>query len=197
MVAGRFLFGEVGAREIVGRQHAGFGGHAEEATHAFNALLVEDVVNVLGEVGADGLLGERELARPVLHERIDLLKAVIAGADEIAHECLIERAARGDTPDGGDEGEAGERAPFFGEVVIEELFAGAFVAVSAFFEGHESGVADEDGGVGAIEHGIEVCSHRNKWHIGVSPFVKENAGVGDGGAACGVGCDTAQCCDGL
>ena len=52
------------------------------------------------------------------------------------------------TPDGGDEGEAGEGAPLVGEVVVDELFAGAFEAVGAFFEGEQGGIADEDGGVG-------------------------------------------------
>ena len=154
-------------------------------------------MDVLSEVGADGLFGERKLAGPVLYERIDVLKAVIAGADEVAHGSLIERAAGCNSPDGGDEGEAGERGPIFSEVVIDELFAGALVAVCTFFKGHERGVADEDCGVGTIEHGIEIGSHWDEAHSGVSPFVQEDSGIGDGGAACGVGCDGAQGSDGL
>jgi len=154
-------------------------------------------VDVLGEVGADGLLGERELTGPLVDEGVDVLEAVIAGADEVVDEALVERTAGGNAPDGGDEGEAGELGPIFSEVVIDELFAGALVAVCSFFKGHERGVADEDCGVGTIEHGIEIGSHWDEGHSGVSPFVKEDSGIGDGGAACGVGCDGAQGSDGL
>ena len=83
-------------------------------------------------------------------------------------------------------------APLFSQVVIDQFFAGALEAVGAFFEGHESGIADEDGGVGSIEHGVEIGGHRNERHVWVSPSMEEDAGVGDGGAAGGIGCDAAQ-----
>ena len=56
MIAGRFyLVASSGARRFVGGKCAGFGGHAEEAAHAFDALFIEDVVDVRSEVGANGL----------------------------------------------------------------------------------------------------------------------------------------------
>ena len=63
-------------------------------------------------------------------------------------------------PDGGDEGKAGEGAPLLGEIVVDQLFAGALEAVGALFEGQQGGVADEDGGVGAFEHGVEIGGMR-------------------------------------
>ena len=79
-----FLFaGELWSGEFVGGEDVAFGGEAEEAAHAFDALFVEDVMDVVGEVGADGLLGDGELARPVLDESLDVLETVIAGVNEV------------------------------------------------------------------------------------------------------------------
>jgi len=86
-----FLFGdEVGGREVVCGEDAGFGGHAEEDAHAFDAFFVEDVVDVGGEIGANGLFGERELAGPVADKCVDVFEAVIAGADEVVGDVLVD-----------------------------------------------------------------------------------------------------------
>jgi len=128
----------------------------------------------------------------VLNESVDVVETVIAGASEVVDETFVEYNCRRSSPDGGDKGKAGEIAPLFGEIVVDEFFAGALEAVGAFFEGHESGVADEDGGVSMVEHGIEIGGHGDEGNVGIPPFVKENARVGDGGAARGVGGDAAQ-----
>jgi hypothetical protein len=84
-----------------------------------------------------------------------------------------------------------------GEIVVDEFFAGALETVCALFEGKEGWVADEDGGVGVVEHGVQVCRVRQEWDVGIAPVVEEGAGVGDGGAAGCVGCDGAELGEGL
>ena len=173
--------------DVVLGKDAGFGGHAEEASHALDALLVEDVVDVGGEVGADGVFRERESAGPLDDKWVDVFDAVDAGLDEVLDNALLQRLAAGRSPDGGDEGEAGEGMPIVGEVVIDEFFSGSLEAIGAFFEGEESGIADEDGGVCLVEHGVEVGGHGDERNVGVSPLVEEDAGIGQGGAAGDVG----------
>lgn len=77
----------------------------------------------------------------------------------------------------------------------DEFFIGALEAVGSLLKGHEGGVADEDGGVGVVEHVVEVGAHGQELGVGVLPLVKEDAGVGDGGAAgcvCGDGANLAE-----
>jgi hypothetical protein len=82
--------------------------------------------------------------------------------------------------------------PLSSEVVVDELFAGAFEAVGALLESQQSRIADEDGGVGSLEHGIEVGNRGQEGHVGVAPLTKKNAGVGQGGATGHVGGHGAQ-----
>jgi len=192
----------LGSGEGVFRQCATLCGEAEEGAHGFKAFFVEGVVDVGGEVGADGLLGEGELAGPLGDEGVNVLEAVVAGLDEVVGDGLVQRAGQdfglwGGGPDGGDEGESGEGVPLLGEVVVDEVFVGAFEAVGAFFKGEESGVADDDGGVSGSEHGVEVGGPGDKWDVGVAPGVEEDAGVGDGGAGSGVSSDGANGREGL
>ena len=73
--------------------------------------------------------------------------------------------------------------PLLGQIVVNQFLAGALEAVGAFFQGHQGGVADDDSGVGALQHGVQVGGHGQKGHLGVVPVVEEDAGVGQGGAA--------------
>ena len=111
---------------------------------------------------------------------------MIAGANEVLDNPLFQRLAAHRAPDGGDEGQAGEIAPLLGQVVIDEFLAGTLEAVGALFKGEQRGVSDDDGGVSALEHGVEVGGHGKEWDVGVAPLLKEEARVGDGGAAGGV-----------
>ncbi len=79
-----------------------------------------------------------------------------------------------------------------GQVVVGQLFAGALEAVGAFFQGQQGGVADDDGGVGAVEHRVQVGLEGQERDSRIAPLVEENASVGDGGAAGGVGGHGAQ-----
>ena len=143
-------------------------------------------MNVVSEVGADGAFGDGELRGPLGGQSFNVLEAVNAGLDEICRDALIQRTALCNTPDCGDEGEAGEGFPLVGKVVVDELFAGALESVGTFFEGEQGGVTNDDGGVGLVEHGVEVGGHGQEWDCRVLPLVEEDAGVGDGGAAGGV-----------
>jgi len=151
-------------------------------------------MDVVGQVGADSLLGERKLAGPMLHKSVNVFETMIAGADHVLCNAVAHRAAPGDSgaPDGGDEGKAGQIAPFFGKVQVNELLACAFEPVCALFESHQSRIADEDGRVRSFEHGVKFGGHGYERHVRVPPFVKEDARVSDGGSACGIGCDAAD-----
>ena len=59
--------------EAVLGKDAGFGGHAEEDSHGLNTLFVEDVVDVGGEVGTDGRLGNGDAVGPLCDEGLDVL----------------------------------------------------------------------------------------------------------------------------
>jgi hypothetical protein len=62
----------------------------EEDPHAFEAFLVEGVMDVGGEVGSDGGFGNGEFGGPFGDEGVDVLEAVVAGLDEVGGD-LIER----------------------------------------------------------------------------------------------------------
>ena len=100
-------------------------------------------------------------------------------------------------PDGGYPGEAGEFAPEVGEVKPEEWGFGGVVDGGAVLAGEECGVADEERGVGAGEHGGEVGGEVDEGGVGVVEVLEEDAGVGDGAAAGGVGGDGADALEGF
>ena len=97
-----------------------------------------------------------------------------------------------DGPEGGDPVCAGEFVPLLGEIDVEEAFAGALVACLTVFEGEQRGIADEERGVGGIEHGIEVGTVRLEGGSGFPEAMKEDAGVGGGGSGRGVESDAAD-----
>ena len=59
----------------------------------------------------------------------------------------------------------------------------------AGFEGEEGGIADEDGGVGLLQHGAGVGQGGKEGGVGVEEFAEEDFGVGEGAARGGVGGD--------
>ncbi len=122
---------------------------AEEFDGA-DAVGCEGVVNVAGEVVADGVGRNGDAGCPLFDELFDVGEAVIAGGFEVLSElsgCDVAlESFRANGPDGCDPGEIGEGVPLVGEV---EPLTGADGGFDGFagFEGEESGVADEDGGV--------------------------------------------------
>ncbi len=162
---------------------------------------VEDVVDVLGEVVADGGGWDGDARGPLLDEVVDVGEAVVAGDGEVVGELGGGDVADGeclgtDGPDGGYPGKAGAGVPLVGEV---EPLAGAYGLLDCFagFQGQESGVADEDGCVGELEHRDGVGWGREEGGMGVEEFAEEDLGVGEGAAGGGVGGDGFYCAEGV
>lgn len=171
-------------------QSAGGGGEFAKEGDRAEAGLVEGVVDVLGEVGADGFGGDREARGPFVDEVFDVLEAVVAGELEVVGElgggdAGEEVGAAG--PDGGDPGEVGAGVPLVGEVEVLAGCAEGLVDGGAVFEGEEGGVADEEGGVGLREHGDRVGGAGEEGGVGAEEVPEEDLGVGDGRSGGGVG----------
>lgn len=56
----------------------------EEGFHAGDAFRVQDVVDVLGEIGADGSGGDWQTGGPLGYEGVGIGEAVITGLGEVA-----------------------------------------------------------------------------------------------------------------
>lgn len=84
-----------------------------------------------------------------------------------------------------------------GQIVVDQLLAGTLEAVGTLFEGEQGGVADDNGGVGAVKHEIKVGVVGNEGNFRIAPLVEEDAGVGKGGAAGGIGGHRADGGEGL
>ncbi len=69
--------------------------------------------------------------------------------------------------------------------------------VVAGFEGEEGGVADEDGGVGLLQHRDGVGCGGEEGGVGVEEFAEEDFGVGEGTAGGGVGGDGSYGAEGV
>ena len=65
------------------------------------------------------------------------------------------------------------------------------------FEGEQCGVADEQGGVGVLEHGDGVGWVLEEGGLGAEEFAEEDLGVGEGAAGGGVGGYGADCGEGV
>jgi len=92
------------------------------------------------------------------------------------------------TPDAETKGRAGEAVPLRPAMSwYTSSSSVAHQAVSLLFQSHQGRVADEDGGVGAAKHGVQVAPHRQKGHVRVTPVAKQDAGVSNRRAASGRG----------
>ena len=116
---------DVEEREGVERGEDGvLGGEGAEGGDGVFAGGVELVVDVFGEVMADGGGGDGDFGGPLGDEVGDVGEAVAAGVVEVEEELLTLFAAendlRADGPDGSDPGEAGVGVPEVGEVVPGE-----------------------------------------------------------------------------
>lgn len=150
-------------------------------------------MDVLGEVMTDGGGWNGDDRGPLLDEVFDVGKAIVEGGGEILGELGGGDVADGeclgtDGPDGCDPGKAGAGMPLVGEV---EPLAGAYDLLDCFagFESKKSGVADEDRGIGELEHGDGIGRGGNKGGIGAEEFAEEDLGIGEGAARGGIGGD--------
>ena len=85
---------------------------------------------------------------------------------------------RAHSPDGCDPGKAGACVPLVGEV---DPLAGtdSQLDMLAGFERQQGGVADEQGGVGLLEHGDGIGRALNEGGMGAEEFAEEDFGVGE------------------
>ena len=110
-----------------------FGGVLAEELDGADAVGVEDVMDVMGEIVPNGRGWDGDTRCPLFDEGFDVKQAVVAGGFEVFGElgggdagCTERFRANG--PDGGDPGETGAGVPLAGEI---EPLAGA----NFFFDG--------------------------------------------------------------
>ena len=175
-------------------QRAAFDAVAVEEVESSEAGLVEQVPDVFGEIGADGVAGDSDAEGPIVGEGVDVGEASIAGVLEVGDD-LVGREARGcecfgvDGPEGGDPDGSGEGVPLVREVEIEEPLAGAALAGVAIFEGEKGGVADEESGVGRLQHRFKIGGVVEEGGLDLPEAREEDAGVGGRGARGGIESD--------
>jgi hypothetical protein len=174
-----------------GGEHIDFCSVLAEEFDSSDAVGVEDIVDVVGEVVADGCGWDCDAGRPLFDELLDVEKAVVARGLKVFSELSygevgISEGFGADGPNGGDPGKVGAGAPLMGQV---EPLTRADVGfdVLAGFECEESGIADEDGRVCVLQHGDWVGCGGYKGGLGVVEFTEEDLGVGEGTAGGGIG----------
>src|ERR1700735_4661250 len=135
-----------------GGQDIDFGGVLTKDLDGANAVSVEDVMDVIGEIVTDGGRWKSDARGPLGDQIFDIQEAVIARGFEILNQLCggeVIECLRADGPDGCNPGETGAGAPFVSEV---EPLTGADGFFDGFpgFEGEQSRIADEDGRVGLL-----------------------------------------------
>jgi hypothetical protein len=178
-----------------GGEDIDFGGVLAEDLDGANAVSVEDVMDVIGEIATDCGRWKGDARGPLGDQIFDIQEAVIARGFEILNELSggeVTEGFRADRPDGCDPGETGAGAPFVSEV---EPLTGADGFFDGFpgFEGEESRIADENGGVGLLQHGDGVGRGWQERGMSVEKFAEENFGIGERAARGGVGGDGFYC----
>ena len=174
-----------------GGQGAALASVAIEEIEAGEAEFVQGVPDVLRQISVNGFARDGDAGGPLVGEGINMAEAGVAGVLEVLNDLGGRDAGGGDGfgaggPDGGDPDGSGEVVPLVGEVEVEELFAGAALAGFAILEGEQGGIADEEGGVGGLEHGFEVRGMFKEAGLNLPEAGKEDAGVGGRGAGGGV-----------
>src|SRR6266702_910034 len=135
-------------------QNTGIGGVAAEELDCGDAVLIQRVVDVAGQIVADGGGWKSDAGRPLFDERVDVGEAVVARLLEVVDDLCRRDAVEGlraGRPDGGETEQAGTGAPLVGEVDPEAGAGDAFDAL-ARLECEQGWVADEECGVSAGEH---------------------------------------------
>ena len=81
----------------------------------------------------------------------------------------------------------GQHLPLRGQIAIHKLLARPLHAVESLFERQQRRIADQNGGVGALQHQVQIGSHGHKLDPRIAPLVEEDVRVSNRGAAGGVG----------
>ena len=103
---------------------------------------------------------------------------------------------RPDGPDGCDPGEARAGVPLVGEI-DPETRADHLLDLVAGFECQQSRIADEQGGIGLLEHGDGVRGILDEGGVCAEKLAEEDLGICEGAARGGVGCDGANVFEGV
>jgi len=93
-----------------------------------------------------------------LGTKVYVLEAVDAGLNEIFRNALVQRTVGRSGPDSGTEGQAVSVRHSWANLV-DQFFAGALEVIGALLKSQQGRVADEDGGVSPLEHGVQVGGH--------------------------------------
>ena len=131
-----------------------FGGVLAEEFDGADTVGVEDVVDVMREIVADGCGRDGDARRPLFDKLFNVQKAVVARGFEIFDELRSGQVDEGlwaDGPDGGDPGDVGADTPLVGEV---EPLARSYGLLDYFagFQGQECRISNKDGGVRSLQH---------------------------------------------
>ena len=168
---------------------------AEEIDGA-EAGSVEKVMDIAGEIEADGLGRESNAGGPVPDEIFDVGEAMVAGELEVERELgggrgVWREGVGAGGPDGSDPGEAGAGVPLVGEVDPEEG-AGGGVDAGVVLAGEEGGIADEESGVSVAEHLDGVGGGWEEGGVVGVELAEEDLKIGNGAAGGGIGRDGAN-----
>ena len=159
-------------------------------------------MDVVGEIGADGCRADGEARCPLGNQLLGVGEAGVAACGQVGDELPRGKAGGGKSfgthgPDGGDPGQGGELVPQVGQVEPEEGCVDCGFNLGAAFSCEESGIADEERSVRGCEHGQRIGRALDEGGIRAVEVLEEDAGVGDGAAAGGVGCDAADARQGV
>ncbi len=148
-------------------------------------------MDVVGEIGADGVGGDGEARGPLGDELVDVGEACVAAGGKVlcyAHGegWVVKESIGADGPDGGDPGEAGEFTPELSEVEPEEIGEGR-VDGGLVFAREERRVSNEESGVAGGEHGRGIGGLLDVGGMGLVEVLEEDARVGGRAARGGVG----------
>ena len=165
-----------------------------EVVDGADAVVGEVVVDAPAEVLADGFFRNIDAPGPFANEVFDVGEAVRAGEVEVCAELsggLWGEGLGTGSPDGGYPGEAGAGVPLVSEV---EPGAGAdgLLDLGLMLAGEEGGVADDEGGVGALEHGDRIGGVGQEVGAVHGELAKEKLRIGDRTAGGGVDGDGAE-----
>ena len=150
-------------------------------------------MDVVGEVGAHGLLGQSDAGCPLGDEGFYVCLACDAAGVGVVDELLggdaavVAESFGADGPDGGDPGQAGAFAPELREVEPEQRFRVGGIDGGAVFAGEQGGVADEECSVGVGQHREGLGGLLHEVGTIAVEVGEEDLGVGEGAARGGVG----------
>lgn len=165
-------------------QHSELCRISAKESNGFDALLGESVVDVYREVVSHDGWRKTESRSPFAHKVFDVGKSMIARADEIAGDCgcgdvTLRERLRPDSPHGRNPGQTRPGGPLVRDV---KPLAGSHSGFNAgaLFDGQQSGIADQQGGVGLLEHGDGIGGMSDEAGVSAEGLAEEDLNVSPG-----------------